>query len=420
MSDLDKKYQNVLEIYLKEKFTTSFADILEIETEKMLKVFYAEKNELIKRFDVLFSSKEDKALHEINIKINNSLESIQIYNNFIDTFEIKKSVIDFFYEYGNSTLVPLFLKFDQDLNSKTKQLIMNEINKKSSTIEKLSANTISNKLSSIDGYYLTKYYNFVGEELTKYGKVDISYESNLNYTRDKIYKRLIDNLDEDDSIEETKKRIESKDVEETLNILLNRAYNNYNGFSNLDIFIYFKNRINNYKNNVNIETKNIKEMININKYNDEITSFLLGKVNSLSTFLINYFNQIDNKFNNYKNLWMGDWSSISSIINTCTSVTRRILNNEYQKIFREIKPINYKYTNNIKNFNLQNEYEGKSDHMSNNASVNIFNVGEYAEFKLDLILEGYNFIRPKVKGRIVDKSKPEKVDIELYSKCGRC
>ena len=59
MDDLDKKYQNVLEKYLKEKFTTSFSNILEEKTEEMLRVFYKEKNKLIEKFNVLFSSIED-------------------------------------------------------------------------------------------------------------------------------------------------------------------------------------------------------------------------------------------------------------------------------------------------------------------------------------------------------------------------
>ena len=36
MEDLDKKYQNVLEKYLKEKFTTSFSDILEEKTKSAI------------------------------------------------------------------------------------------------------------------------------------------------------------------------------------------------------------------------------------------------------------------------------------------------------------------------------------------------------------------------------------------------
>ena len=227
MEDLDKKYQNVLEKYLKEKFTASFDNILEEKTEEMLRVFYIEKNKLIEKFNVLFSSIEDNDLKEINKKINYTLESIQSYSNFIDTFEISQGVVKFFKQYGNSTLLPPFLKFDKDLNTKIKQIIMASINNKSSIIEKLNINTLSSKMSAIDSYYLNKYYYYVEKELNNYGETNISYGSNLNYTKKKIYERLTDIETEDDLVEEAKKNLELKDVEEALNILLKRINNNY-------------------------------------------------------------------------------------------------------------------------------------------------------------------------------------------------
>ena len=420
MDDLDKEYQYALEKYLKEKFIKAFEDILEDKTEEMLKIFYKEKNKLIEKFNVQFSSEEDNDLKEINKKINQTLESMRTYNNYIDTFEITKSVISFFTKYGNSTLLPPFLKFDKDLNNKIKQSIINTINEKSAKIEKLTISTLTSKMSAIDSYYLNKYYNFVIDELNSYGKTDISYGSNFNYARNNIYERLIGNQNEDDLVEEAKKRVESKDVEETLNILLNRINNNYKGISNLDIFIYFFTKINNYIGNLGIETKNIKEMIDKNKYNDEINSFLIGKVNTLYNFLNNYYNQTYNKFSQYKNYWMGDMSNLYSHLSTCIKVTSSVLNSEYQKIYKEIKPINTKYSKFIPKYDQIIKYESKSDHMTNYANANIFDINEYAEFKLDLLLEGTSFIRPKVKGRIVDKTKPRQVDLDIYSKCGKC
>ena len=50
----------------------------------------------------------------------------------------------------------------------------------------------------------------------------------------------------------------------------------------------------------------------------------------------------------------------------------------------------------------------------------INNKEEYVEFKLDVILEGTNYKRPKVRRRIMDISKPENVGINLYTKCEDC
>ena len=161
-------------------------------------------------------------------------------------------------------------------------------------------------------------------------------------------------------------------------------------------------------------------MINNNKYNEEINSFLIGKVNSLNITLYNYYNQIYNKFAQYKNFWIGDMDNLYSYLSSCAQSTRFVLNSEYQKIYKETKLINTKYLNFIQKFDQKIEYESKADHMTNYANADIFNINEYAEYKLDLILEGTNYLRPKVKGRIVDKTKPGKLNLDIYSKCGKC
>ena len=420
MEDLDKKYQNVLEKYLKEKFMNSFSEILEEKTEAMLEVFYIEKNKLIEKFDILFSSKADKDLNEVNKKINHTLITIQNYTNFADTFEISTDVINFFMKYGNSTLVPLFLQFDKDLNNKMKQLIMKSINEESSLIESLNYNKFNSYIKMVENNLLNDYINIINDAANSYGITKISYESNLNYTKNKIYKKLVDNSEENDLVKESKQRVESKDVEETLNLLKNKALNNYNGMNNLDAFKNFNKKTNDYINLANLEYKNINEIIANNKYNDEISFFLFGKVNRLYNILYNYYYQINSRFYSYENYLVYNMSNIYTHLYYCYYYTRLILNSEYQKIYNETKPINHKYiNNNVKKFN-DISYGHDSEHMNDNATVSLDNLREYTEFTLDLILDNNYFKRPKVKGRIVDKSIPRNIILDIYSKCGEC
>ena len=190
MEDLDNKYQVALEKYLKEKFSSSFSQILEEKTKDMIRIFYSEKNKLIEKIDELFSSEENKALNEVNKKINQTLESIQNYNHFVNTFEISNNVINFFNYYGKITLIPLFQKFDKDLYNKMKLLIMNSINEKSYIIENLNTNNFYNKISDIRNNLFTNYINIIKNEILSYGKTQLSYESNLNYAKNKIYKMI--------------------------------------------------------------------------------------------------------------------------------------------------------------------------------------------------------------------------------------
>ena len=161
-------------------------------------------------------------------------------------------------------------------------------------------------------------------------------------------------------------------------------------------------------------------MITKNKYNDEINTFLNEKVLALQTFLQNYYNQIYSKFNTFYYYLEGDINSIYYNLNEISICTRAILNSEYVKIYNKTKPIDYKYSNYIEKYNKPIEHEQNADHMTIKGNASIYNIKEYAEFKLDIILEGRYFIRPKVKGRIVDKSIPERVELNIYSDCGKC
>ena len=420
MDDLDKKYQDVLEKYLKEKFITSFNEILENKTEEMLKVFYKEKNKLMQKFDELFSSKEDNDLKEVNKKINLTLESIQNYNNFSDAFKISNSVIDFFTKYGYSTLLPLFIKFNEDLNNKMKLLLTNTINNKSLTIMNLSPNNINNIILAIQNDFAKNYYAYINLAIESYGKTQISYESNFNYTKKIIYERLMNNQDGDGLAEEAKKLVESKDAQETLILLRNRALNNYNGINNLNAFKDIFNKINNYKIDLNIKYLMIKEMIIENKYNEEIIAFLNGKLNTLQSKLNNYFTQINNKFNSTYIIIKNNMSSIYSYLSSCESMTQSALYHEYWEIKKVTKAINYKYSNYIPEFSRNIEYESKSDHMTTEAKAYIYNINEYAEFKLDFTYGGGIWERPKLKATIVDKSRPNKIVLDFFSNCGEC
>ena len=95
-----------------------------------------------------------------------------------------------------------------------KQLIMKDINNKLLPIANLSSNDTYNNILSIQNDFAYNYYDYINLALESYGQSTISYESNLNYTQKKIYERLMNNKNEDDLIEEAKKRVETKDVQE--------------------------------------------------------------------------------------------------------------------------------------------------------------------------------------------------------------
>ena len=113
-------------------------------------------------------------------------------------------------------------------------------------------------------------------------------------------------------------------------------------------------------------------------------------------------------------------SSIYSYLSSCESITELTLYHEYRDIKKVTKAINYKYSNYIPEFSRNIEYESKSDHMTTEAKAYIYNINEYAEFKLDFTYNGGIWERPKLKATIVDKSRPNKIVLDFFSNCGEC
>ena len=417
MPDIEKKYQNVLEKYLKEKFMNDFSEILEEKSNDMLEVFNEEKANLTLSLDILFSSKEGKDLNEVNKNINKTLESIHNYKKFSLTFEITQETKNFFINYGNNTLLPLFKKFDSDLNEKTKELIINSINQNSLEIEGVNPYLFINARNSVYNNLYNNFINIINNGMNIYGDTESKYINNLYYYRDQNNndRRRLVNIDN-----EAIKRIESKDVEETMNQLLNRINNTKNYVNNLNAFTDYEKRIENYVTNLSIQKKYIQEMINTNKYNAEVDSFLKEKLNNLTNILENYYKRINSSFYSLKTDLLNSIDNIYYSINRCKNITNYTLNNEYEKISNSINRINKIITNNIVQNKTNFKYNHGSDHMQTNAIFNLINITEYAEFNLDLILEGNDFKVPKVKAKIVGKTKPKRAELFIYTGYGFC
>ena len=175
--------------------------------------FIQKKIKLIQKFDELFLSKEDNDLKDVNTKINLTLDSIQSYNIFKNSFNISNNVSEFFMDYSYSNLLPLFIKFDKDLNNGINLLIMNSINNKALNITNINPNIINNKIMAIENDFAENYYAYINFAIESYGKTEISYKSNFNYTKKKIYERLMNNKNKDEQVEEAKKMVESRDVQ---------------------------------------------------------------------------------------------------------------------------------------------------------------------------------------------------------------
>ena len=427
MPDIEKNYQIALEKYLKEKFLNSFSKILDEKTDHTIKIFYEEKDELIEKLDSLFSSVEDKDLNEVNHKINATLESIKIYNAFLPSFQIEKGPKDFLINYSENNLLPILNKFFTDMNKILSEKIKKTINNNSLEIENVIPLPFKNKAKEIFDDLFDNYINYIKTGIIEYGETESDYKNNLDriieQNQDNFRRiRLLDEYTtEEQFVEENKKRLESKYVEESLEQMINKTRNVKQYIDTLNAFTETEQIIKNYKNTLNIDYRRINTTIELNKYNDEIDKFLKEKLSNLTKILSNYYDSINSTFSKLKNGIKDSINSIKYSLDTITEITKETLNGRYQRMSDSTNRINKNVVNYIEKYDEEDlKYTQKSENMLTTVTADIKKLNEYAEFKLDFTLEGEKFKIPKIKSKIVDITVPKNVQINVLSDYGFC
>ena len=425
MPDIERNYQNTLEKYLKEKFMNEFFEVLDERSDDMIRIFYEEKNRLKEKLDDLFSSEEDKDLKEVNENINKTIESIERYKGFLfQEFHFSENARNFFLNYGRNKLLPIFQQFKVNLNEETKRIIIEEINIKSQEIENVSPEPFKQKLNETYYIIFDDYIYYIQKAIEEYGDIEDIYNDNLIGVMDtcdnNFGRRISDTDNEDEIFLEERNRINSRYVEDSLELIVNKTRNTKNFIDNLYAFYSFDNRIKTYKTQLRIDYKNVNNMIVQNKYIYDIELFLRQKLLNLTDILTNYYDQISTSFSYFKQDLIYTVYHIYNSLDNCMEITKNVLNREYQKISNSTTPINKIRTNYIDYYPNRIRYNHKAENLMNNVTVYLEELTEYAEFKLDLILEGDRFLIPKVKARIVDQTVPKNAEIMVVSGNGAC
>jgi NADPH-dependent 7-cyano-7-deazaguanine reductase QueF len=419
MSEIQKEYEESLEKYLKERFLKSFTTILSEETNKMLEAFYKEKERLVAELDKLFSEVIDKDLNEVNRNINKTVDSIRNYYSYLKTFSISDKIENFFRFYANTTLVTLIETFRYDLDNLTFAAIIEDINKKSKIIENIKVTDFLNQIRGLKKYFELNYYNPIKIAYNEYNTP--SYRENLlDKMRGILDGLTLRNLVEGEEEEIERKRQESKDVEETfdeIKQLVEIALKYSKACFECD---YLTNTAAYYNSKSNMEYKKIKNWITSNKYRKNIHNFLTNKLYKLYYNILSiYYSYVKSGVSEFRIHMKTNINVIYLVNNNTMYTTADTLNDEYKKILDSAKEFEVSYANN-KGRNELYEYVHKTEHMINKASATFTGIKEYSEFKYDTDLIGGLFKTPYVKARIVDKSRPDKLLLNVRNEYGFC
>ena len=416
INKIENNYNEILEKYLKEKFLKSFTDILNEKTDILLDMFYKDKKDIISKLDSLFSLETDKDLNEVNRNINNALESIREYYKFSTIFSIPGDIMSFFSSYSYNNILPLYQEFRTDLNNLTLQKIESEINSKAKEILNLNISSFKPKaVESVNDLELN-YRSPIYYGLRNYTYP--SYITNLDKERKKIRERTNKRrlIEDENNI----KRFEMKDLGETLTQLkllmdnlkkYNSAKTDYTNLHN----IYYNNR-----NNLMTEYKNVKYKITKKKYENDVYNYLLQKLDQLYNIMYNHYNDVYNGKEIIRQFIVSyKFNDLYTNMNYCNERTITLLPQEYEKIIKNLKTFNICYSNNT-NFTGNLEYTHKTEHMTSKVNAMINEIKQNSEFKLDVIYE-LGFIKtPIINVKIIDKTHPDKLILEVGSEFGFC
>ena len=419
--EMEKNYQNMLEKYLKEKLINSYSKIMNEKTKEMVMLVNEQKEVLKSKLDDLFSLDSDQVLYEVNEKINNTLESINEYNNYFETFKISKDTYDFLNNYGNSSIKPIFEKFKTELNKATKDKLTDNVDENSKQIQNLSPNDFISQSNNITKYFNSNYINNITLSIESYGKDN--FKDNLDIKRKEKRSRILRLLDgtetEEDIAENARERIVDREVEETFEKILSTSNNTKNYFDSLKEFSDFDKKLTNYKNNLNIAYKSSKELIAKNEYEVEIDAYLNEKLNNLSNISNYYYDKINESYYQLRDFLNKSLHEIDSTLNQCANITYKTFNNEYENITNKVKSVNTNYTTHKDNLN-EIKYSKKTEHKTNKVTATLSDYREYGEFKFDLLFEETKIKKPKVHASIINTCRPKKVNLKVSSPYGTC
>ena len=104
---------------------------------------------------------------------------------------------------------------------------------------------------------------------------------------------------------------------------------------------------------------------------------------------------------------------------TVRLLTATTLNNEYENILSKTENIHHTYIDNENDVD-DIEYKHETEHMVNKATATFTNIRQFTEFEYETFLKGGFFKTPYVKARIVDKTRPDKMILNVRNEFGFC
>ena len=425
-SQLEKDYKYLLNENFKKKLINSYSKVMDEQTKDMIETVENLKQQVKSIFDDLFSIDIDKVLNETNYKMNVTLDSINEYNNYFNSFKIPEEFIKFLNSYGKSTIEPTYKGLENLLNKETKNLTIQFLDKNSEEYE---------KIYNTDKFYeeMNKTYKSIKEEnidiilneIQSYGSTENEYKDNLQNEIDKIERRNLRRLNgegtEEDISEEYKEKVADKSIDENFHKLLNSSENTISFINSFEYFYKFEENLEKYLTKLNISYKESQETIDtVYKEEEETYELLTERLQTLNNISLNYYLEIKESFYSLRKYIEDNLKEIYNSLNLCANSTYKIFATKYEEISNSSEAIDAQQDkieeeiNNIKKTSI-------SQNTEYNTEAKIKSLFMKARFIFSLLTEEEgNIKKPKVKASVINQIRPKSIVFEISNSFGTC
>ena len=416
-NEFEKNYLDFMNKYFKEKLISSYTKVMNEKTADMV-LSVVEQREVLKSIlDDIFSLEPDSVLNDINIKINNTLRSIDKFNNHFTSFKISDNLVDYLNNYGKNNIQPKFNGILDILNKETKNKIIETIEKNSKDFieyfnEKEFIEKSNNTYINID----KKFIKNINESIEEYGNENYPFnlEKEINRQSERNIRRLERLLTEEEIENEHKERIADKSIDDTFSKLLASSNNTKRFINSFEKFNDFDKIINENIDKINSAYKYSLKKIKDNNDFEETYNNLTSILSQLKQKALDYYQNVNNSFYILKAHLKNSIDNIDDNLNQCANITYDTFAEKYEDI-SQVDKIN-STTNEI------SEDIEKSiiiDNENKNTIVNytISNILEKSNFIFDYTYkdEG-NIKKPKLKASVINQSRPGKMYFKFINK----
>ena len=401
----------MMNTYIKEPFVKQYSNTLNKESQNML--YFIEQNKEVTKveFNTIFTLNTQDVIIDIENQLYSLVNAVDNYNTHFNSFTLPDEVINYLNNYVFNEIKPKYEEIKNIIDIATKDLILSNLDQNSLFfMESYSLEKFESKNQEAN-YNLTGTYNNITESLKSYGLIEDKYIENLDKEITKYLRiRRLDDLDEGKI--SYSKNVSDIKVEQIFGQIMNDSLKLKEFVDTLNLFNEFDQKIKKHINDINYQYTSSKNKIEKYKdYHDDLNE----KLEELYYYSINYYNNANLSYHKTKEFIFNLIDNINSNIEKCTNITFNVISKKYIEIKDKYQAI-------MKSNKDSSFYQDENDILQDGKSYYIAPEIEHKtnnEFLLDVILLGGNIIKTQVVGSVANNNRPEKFEIDFYSKVGK-